>query len=186
MEKAGLKLSPRGFLEVDAACRTAVPNIYAVGDVIGPPALASSAMEQGRRAVRSALGIPVDVPQELIPMAIYTIPEMSSVGLSEVQALERFGRHGGAIVGRASFGELARGQIAANENGLLKLVADGQGRRLLGVQIIGEGASELIHVGQMALLGGMDVDAFVENIFNFPTLAEGYRVAALDIAKRRP
>jgi NAD(P) transhydrogenase len=164
-------------------CRTVVPHIYAVGDIIGPPALASCAMEQGRRAIRHALGLEVGHPPELIPMGLFTIPEMASVGLNEVEARQRYS---GVLVGRARFDELARGQIAGITDGLLKLVADPQGRRLLGVQIIGEGATELIHVGQMGLLAHCDVDTFVDHIFNFPTLAEGYRVAALHIAKQRP
>ena len=112
-------------------------------------------------------------------MGIYTIPEMSSVGLSEAQAIER---HGGAWIGRASFAEIARGHIMNNPNGFLKMVAHPDGETLLGIQIIGEGATEMIHLGQMALLAGCAVETFVENIFNFPTLAEAYRVAALDIA----
>jgi NAD(P) transhydrogenase len=179
----GLTCAPSGLLEVDEHCRTAMPHIYAVGDIIGPPALASCAMEQGRRAIRHALGLEVGHPPELIPMGLYTIPEMASVGLNEVEARQRYG---GVLVGRARFDELARGQIAGITDGLLKLVADPQGRRLLGVQIIGEGATELIHVGQMGLLAHCDVDTFVDHIFNFPTLAEGYRVAALHIAKQRP
>jgi NAD(P) transhydrogenase len=179
----GLTLNERGFITVDAYCRTAVPHIYAIGDVIGPPSLASYSMEQGRRAMRHALGLEVGRPADMIPVGIYTIPEMASVGLTEPEARRRYG---GAITGRASFEELARGQIAGITDGLLKLVADAQGRRLLGVQIVGEGATELIHVGEMGLLAGCDVDAFIDHIFNFPTLAEGYRVAALDIAKRRP
>jgi NAD(P) transhydrogenase len=180
---AGLTCAPSGLLEVDAHCRTAVPHIYAVGDIIGPPALASCAMEQGRRAIRHALGLAVGHPPELIPMGLYTIPEMASVGLNEAEARQRYG---GVLVGRAQFDELARGQIAGITDGLLKLVADAQGQRLLGVQIIGEGATELIHVGQMGLLAHCDIDTFVDHIFNFPTLAEGYRVAALHIAKQRP
>jgi len=180
---AGLACPSSGLLEVDEHCRTAVPHIYAVGDIIGPPALASCAMEQGRRAMCHALGQEVGHPPELIPMGIYTIPEMASVGLNEAEARQRYG---GVLVGRARFDELARGQIAGITDGLLKLVADAQGRRLLGVQIIGEGATELIHVGQMGLLAHCDVDTFVDHIFNFPTLAEGYRVAALHIAKQRP
>src|SRR5215470_10254013 len=143
---AGLTCAPSGLLEVDEHCRTAVPHIYAVGDIIGPPALASCAMEQGRRAIRHALGLEVGHPPELIPMGLYTIPEMASVGLNEVEARQRYG---GVLVGRARFDELARGQIAGITDGLLKLVADPQGQRLLGVQIIGEGATELIHDGQM-------------------------------------
>jgi NAD(P) transhydrogenase len=140
-------------------------------------------MEQGRRAARHALGLPLGSGRESIPMGIYTVPEIAAVGISEQDAVKRFG---GAIVGRARFDELARGQIAAIEYGLLKMVADPAGRKLVGVHIIGEGAAELIHVGQMALLYGGDIDAFVDNIFNFPTLAEAYRVAALDILAQRP
>lgn len=179
---AGLQLTDRGHFEVDAWCRTLVPHIYAVGDVIGPPALASSAMEQGRRAIRHAVGLSLSDASETIPMGIYTIPEMSSVGLSEQEAKERYGE---VIVGRARFDELARGQIVGATDGLLKLIADANGRQLLGVHIVGAGATELIHVGQMGLVMGCDVDTFVEHIFNFPTFAEAYRVAALDIVQQR-
>ena len=182
VETAGLKRTPRGLLEVDRHCQTAVPHLYAVGDVIGPPSLASTSMEQGMRAARHALGLEISRASEVIPLGIYAIPEMSSVGLTDEEANLK---HGSCVVGRARFEELARGQIAAIEDGLLKLVADPAGRRLLGVHIVGEGATELIHVGQMALHAGLDVDTFVDNIFNFPTLAEAYRVAALDIVKRR-
>jgi NAD(P) transhydrogenase len=183
IEAAGLTKTARGLIEVDAHCQTSVAHVYAVGDVIGPPSLASTSMEQGRRAARHALGLPVPIAAEMIPLGIYTIPEMASVGLSEKEALAA---HGAALVGRARFEELARGQIAAIEDGLLKLVADAAGRRVLGVQIVGEGATELVHVGQMALCGGLEVDTFVDNIFNFPTLAEAYRVAALDVVRQRP
>jgi NAD(P) transhydrogenase len=180
---AGITLTERGFIAVDANCQTVMPHIYAVGDVIGPPSLASCSMEQGRRAVRHALGLDIGSPPEMIPVGIYTIPEMASVGLQEHEARQRYGA---VLVGRAPFTELARGQIAGTTDGLLKLVADAQGQRLLGVQIVGEGATELIHLGEISLLAGCNIDTFVEHIFNFPTLAEAYRVAALDIAKRRP
>jgi len=180
---AGVRLTERGFIAVDEHCQTSTPHVYAVGDVIGPPSLASCAMEQGRRAMRHALGLAVGNPPEMIPIGIYTIPEIASVGLNEHEARQRYG---GIVVGRAPFAELARGQIGGITDGLLKLVADAQGQRLLGVQIIGEGATELIHVGETGLLAGCNVDAFIDHIFNFPTLAEAYRVAALDIAKRRP
>jgi NAD(P) transhydrogenase len=180
---AGLRCAPSGLLEVDEHCRTVVPHIYAVGDITGPPALASCAMEQGRRAIRHALGLEVGYTAELIPVGIYTIPEMASVGLNEAEARQRYG---GVLVGRAGFDELARGQMAGMTDGLLKLVADPKGQRLLGIQIIGEGATELIHIGQMGLLAQSDIDTFVDHIFNFPTLAEGYRVAALRIARQRP
>ena len=176
----GLAASPRGLLVVNEHCRTAVPHVYAVGDVIGPPSLAATAMEQGRRAVCHALGLPVPPSSELIPVGVYSIPELASVGLSAAQARERFG---GAVVGRARFDELARGQIAAIEHGLLKLICEPSGR-VVGVQIVGEGATELVHLGQVAILAGWEANAFVENIFNFPTLAEGYRVAGLDATRQ--
>ena len=184
LEVAGLRANARGLLDVDEHCRTAVPHIYAIGDVIGPPSLAATAMEQGRRAACHALGLAPGSPPEMIPIGIYTIPEMASVGLSEEEAAKR--HPGGPIlVGRGRFEEVARGQISGVNDGLLKIIADPTGDRLLGVQIVGEGATELIHVGQMALLAGNRVESFVENIFNFPTLAEAYRVAALDILERR-
>jgi NAD(P) transhydrogenase len=179
---AGVAVDERGLIPVDENCRTKVAHIYAVGDVIGPPSLASSSMEQGRRAMCNALGLAPGQGADQIPAGIYTIPEMSTIGLTEAEATKKYG---GALVGRAKFDELARGQISAIEDGLLKLVADPGGQRVLGVQIVGEGACELIHVGQMALLADAEVDTFVENIFNFPTLAEAYRVAALDISKQR-
>ena len=182
IQAAGLMPTSRGLISVNEQCQTTVPHIYAVGDVIGPPSLASCSMEQGRRAVCHALGLNPGGDPEHIPMGIYTIPEMSSVGLSEQEAQEK---NGGAMVGRANFQEIARGQISGMTNGLLKMVADAKGEKLLGVHIVGEGATELIHIGQMGLLHHIDIDHFVENIFNFPTLAEAYRVAALDIAKQR-
>lgn len=182
LEAAGLAPTEKGVLAVDAHGRTAVPHIYAVGDMIGPPALASCAMEQGRRAVCHALGIDPGGSADRIPLGIYTIPEMASIGLTEEEAVAR---HGAAKVGRSRFDEVARGQIGGIRDGLLKLVADAGGERLLGVQIVGEGATELIHVGQMALLAQCKVEAFVENTFNFPTLAEAYRVAALDLIGQR-
>lgn len=182
IENAGLAANARGLLDVDAFGQTSVPGVYAVGDVVGPPALASSAMEQGRTAVRHALSLPAPAHGDLLPMAVYTIPEMAGVGLTEEQAKAA---HGGAIVGRAAFDEIARGHIAAATGGLLKLVLDPTGRTLLGVHVVGEGASELVHIGQMALLGHLPPDAFVENVFNFPTMAEAYRVAALDAISKR-
>ncbi len=182
LDNAGLALTDRGIIPVNQHCQTEVDHIYAVGDVIGPPALASSSMEQGRRASCHALGIPLANTSDMIPMGIYTIPEMSTIGITEQQAIEKFG---GALVGKALFGEVARGHISRNENGLLKMVADPNGDKLLGVQIVGEGATELIHIAQMALLSNQSTDVFIENIFNFPTLAEAYRVAALQIAEQR-
>jgi NAD(P) transhydrogenase len=181
LEAAGLSVNSRGLIPVDEHYRTAVPHIYAAGDVIGPPSLASSSMEQGRRAARHALGLEVGQGGALSPAGIYAIPEISSIGNSEEEARAK----GDVIVGRANFAELARGQIGAIEDGLLKLITDGSGSTLLGVQVIGEGASELVHIGQMAMLSNLSPDTFIDCTFNFPTLAEAYRVAALDVAGQR-
>ncbi len=182
IDKAGLAINPRGTIDVDENCATCVPGIYAVGDVIGPPALAATSMEQGRRAVRHALGLPPLNVSSTTPVGIYTIPEMSSVGMTEAEVAARTG---GVLVGRAKFAELARGHINGDEGGLLKLVCDGSGRKLLGAQIIGDGATELIHVAQMAIAMGQDIDVFIDNVFNFPTFAEAYLVAALDVLEKR-
>jgi NAD(P) transhydrogenase len=182
IENAGLQLSDRGIIPVDKHCRTSVDNIYAAGDVIGPPSLASASMEQGRRASCAALKIDMGEMTDTIPAGIYAIPELSTVGMSEKDAIKEYGD---PIVGVANFEEIARGQISGIQDGMLRLIADPAGKKLLGVQIVGEGATELIHIGQMALLSNMDIDAFVENIFNFPTLAETYRVAALHIVGQR-
>jgi NAD(P) transhydrogenase len=182
LEAVGLSVTSRGLLEVDEFCRTRVPSIYAVGDVIGAPALASSAMEQGRRAVRHAFGLEVGSAAATIPTGIYTVPSISTVGLSEAEAVER---HGGAICGEAQFDEVARAQIAGCVDGYLKLICCPEGRKILGVQVFGEGATELVHVGQFAIAAGFEVEALLENVFNFPTLHEAYRLAALDVVRRR-
>ena len=186
LEKVGVNLTARGLVAVDEHCRTNIHHVYAVGDVGGPPALASSAMEQGRRAVRHALGETIVLGSKAsasdLPFCAYTIPEIASIGLSESEAIAKYGS---AIVGRAPYAELARAHIAAMDAGMIKVIADPSGQRILGVQIVGENASELVHVGQMAILAGFEVDVLVEATFNFPTLAEGYRVAALDVVKQR-
>ncbi len=182
IENAGLELNARGLIDVDDNLRTRVPNIFAAGDVVGPPSLASASMEQGRRASCNALDIQVGEMHSLIPSGIYSIPELSSVGLSEKQAREKYGE---VIVGAASFEEIARGQISGIQDGMLKIVCDAAGMKVLGVMIVAEGATELIHIGQMALIAQADVDIFVESIFNFPTLAEAYRVAALHVIGQR-
>ncbi len=182
VENTGIRTTPRQLIEVDEHYRTSVAHIYAVGDIIGPPALASTSMEQGRQAVRHALGKPSAHLGRTIPVGIYTIPEMASVGLGEEAARKDYGP---VVVGRARFEEIARGQISGIQDGLLKLVAAADTGQILGTHIVGEGAAELIHIGQMAILKAMRVDEFVENIFNFPTLAEAYRVAALDIQEQQ-
>jgi NAD(P) transhydrogenase len=179
---AGVKVTPRGLIEVDKNLRTSAPNIYAAGDVIGPPALASTSMEQGRRAACHALGLDLGQQGELAPTGIYTIPELGSVGLSEQQVLERFGD---ALVGRAKFEEVARGQISAAENGLLKLVVHAETGVVLGAHAAGENATELVHIGQMAIIAGLTFETFIDTVFNFPTFAEAYRVAAFDLLKQQ-
>ena len=153
-------------------------TMIAVAAALLVPSLASASMEQGRRAMRKALDLPMPEHVDLIPTGIYTLPEIASVGQSEHDA-----RQAGVdvVTGRANFAELARGQISGSQDGLLKLVADAATRRVLGCQIIGEGATELVHLAQMAMMTGCEPDVFVEKIFNFPTLAEAYRVAALDL-----
>ncbi len=182
LANAGLEVNDRGLVEVNDKLQTAVPSIYAAGDVIGPPSLASASMEQGRRACCNAFNIENGKMAQLIPAGIYSIPELSSVGMSEKQASKERGKY---VVGRAKFEEIARGQISGIQDGMLKLICDEHGKKVLGAMIIGEGATELIHIAQMALLSDADVDIFVESIFNFPTLAEAYRVAALDVIEQR-
>ncbi|MCB1644399.1 MAG: Si-specific NAD(P)(+) transhydrogenase [Pseudomonadales bacterium] len=179
IQASGVQVTDLGLIAVDLNYQTNVPGIYAIGDVIGPPGLASSAMEQGRWAACHALGKPRAAADLDIPVGIYAIPELASVGLSEQQAISTYGR---PRVGYAEFREVARGLIAGNTEGMLKMVADPEGKLVLGVHIIGDGATELIHLGQLALVNKMQVSAFVDQIFNFPTLAEAYRVAALHIS----
>jgi len=183
LDGIGVELTARGHVRVDDNLQTTVPGIHAAGDVIGPPALASVSMEQGRRAACHALGllVPSD-PVSRLPSGVYTIPEIATVGLDEHGARRHFG---GALVGRARFEEIARGQINGCQRGLLKLIADPGGRRVVGVQIAGDGATELVHIGQLGLAAELDVDAYVDNVFNFPTMAEAYRIAALDVVKQR-
>ena len=176
---AGLAVTDRGLIPVNENGQTSQEHIYAVGDVIGPPALAATAVAQGRHAMRHALGLSLDGMAANVPVGIYTIPEMASIGMTEAQVIAAQGE---ARVGRALFAELARGQISGNCEGLIKLVTDVEGKRLLGCQIVGEGATEMIHVAQMAIYAGLGIEAFLDNVFNFPTLAEGFRVAALDIS----
>jgi NAD(P) transhydrogenase len=180
---AGIALDRRGHIQVDDELRTTAPGVYAAGDVIGPPALASVSMEQGRRAACYALGllVPSD-PVSRLPSGVYTIPEIATVGFDEHEARQHFGN---VLVGRARFEEIARGQINGCQQGLLKLVAEPGGRRVVGVQIAGDGATELVHIGQLGMAAELDVDAYVDNVFNFPTMAEAYRIAALDIVKQR-
>ena len=176
LEAVGLKADSRGRIAVNEFFQTPVPNIYAVGDVIGFPSLASVSMEQGRLASCHAFGLPAVSMPQLFPYGIYTIPEISYVGQNEEQLTAAGIPY---EVGIARYREIARGQIVGDETGLLKLLFHRQTRKLLGVHIIGEGASELIHIGQAVLAFEGKIDYFVNTVFNYPTLAECYKVAAL-------
>ena len=178
LEKVGIEQTKRGHIIVDDDYVTSIPNIYAVGDVIGPPSLAASAMEQGRRAVSHALNISIQHEFKSMPIGIYSVPEMASVGMSEEEARAEYGD---IFVGRARLNEVARAQITGATIGILKLIAGPDGKKLLGVHIVSEGAADLIHAGELALLNENDIDIFLENVLNFPTTSQAYRIAALDI-----
>jgi NAD(P) transhydrogenase len=178
LEKAGLALSKRGYVEVNEHYQTAVTSIYAAGDVIGFPALASTSMEQGRVAVCHAFDFHYkERLASMLPMGVYTIPEISAVGESEESCKEKQIDY---VVGRAHYENNARGLIAGDATGLMKLLFRRSDRRLLGVHIIGESATELIHLGMMVLESGGTLDLFINFVFNYPTLSEMYKYAAYD------
>jgi NAD(P) transhydrogenase len=176
LDAVGLRGDARGCLTVDADYRTDVPSILAVGDVIGFPALASTSMEQGRVAVCRAFGFAYKQSvAEVVPYGIYTIPEVSSVGETERTCREKGIAY---VVGRAPYRDNARAKIAGDVEGMTKLIADAKTRRVLGVHVIGERATELVHIGQTALHLSASVDLFIDMVFNFPSLAESYKYAA--------
>jgi len=183
LEQIGLTPDRRGRLTVNEHFQTAIPHIYAAGDIIGFPALASTSMQQGRHAACHAFGHPDRTDNALLPYGIYSIPEISMVGRTE-DDLAHAGIPFG--VGVARYREIARGQIIGDETGMLKLLFHRQTRELLGVHIIGEGATELIHVGQAVMAYRGKIDYFIDTVFNYPTLAECYKVAALDGINRLP
>lgn len=177
LERIGLRTDKQGQLQVNAHYQTALPHVYAVGDVIGFPALAATAMEQGRLAACHAFQVPQPPEPKLIPSGIYSIPEVSMVGKTEEELTAAGIPY---EVGRAFYREVARGHISGDLQGFLKLVFHRKTRTLLGVHILGPGATELIHIGQSVLTYGGSVEYFVHNVFNYPTMAECYRIAALD------
>ena len=181
LEAAGLKCDDRQRLHVSADYQTDAEHIYAVGDVIGFPALASTAMEQGRLAACHAFGVPTKSIPELFPFGVYAVPEISMVGKTEQQLTEEGIPY---ECGVAQYKEIARGQLLGDDIGLLKLLIHQEDRRILGVHAIGTGATELIHIGQAVMAFGGTVDFFINNVFNFPTLAEAYKVAALNSANK--
>ncbi len=182
LEAIGLEADSRGRLKVNPETfQTSVPNIYAAGDVVGFPSLASTSMEQGRIAARVAIGAVAKEPQKYFPYGIYAVPEISTCGLTEEEMKERGIPY---ECGIARFRETSRGHIMGLDTGLLKLIFSLKTRRLLGVHIVGEGATELVHIGQAVLNLKGTVEYFVENTFNYPTLAEAYKIAGLDAWNR--
>lgn len=177
LDRAGLKADDQGWVRINDYQQTAQAHIYIVGDLAGRPSLASTAMEQGRLAVNHAFQGEVQRSTGPLPMAIYTIPELSYVGETE---RELQARNTDYVKGYAPYVDTARGQIIGNEHGLLKLLVDRSSREILGVHIIGESASELVHVGQMAMTCNASVDTLAATVFNYPTLAQCYKTAALE------
>jgi NAD(P) transhydrogenase len=179
LEKIGVKLGKRGRIEVDRDFRTTVPNIFAAGDVIGGPSLASTSLEQGRLAMCAALmeKCPIVSIPNLLPYGIYTIPEISMIGETEESLTEQGIPY---EIGQTFFKEVARGQIIGDSYGMLKLLFHRETRKLLGVHIIGERATEIIHIGQAVMNFGGNIDYFVDTVFNYPTLSDAYKVAAFN------
>jgi NAD(P) transhydrogenase len=181
LDAAGLAADARGRIAVDEHFRTSVPHIYAVGDVIGFPALAATSMEQGRLAAYHACGEPANSLIALQPIGIYTIPEISYCGQTEDQLTASSVPY---EVGISRYRELARGQIVGDSYGMLKLLVATDTRRLLGVHVFGTNATELVHLGQAIMTAGGTVDQLVDTVFNYPTLSEAYKVAALDAVNK--
>jgi NAD(P) transhydrogenase len=177
LDAAGLQADARGRLEVNASYQTAVEHIYAAGDVIGFPSLASTSMEQGRLAACHAIGSACESFSQLSPIGIYTIPEISMVGETE-ESLTR--ARVPYELGIARYAEIARGQLIGDEHGMVKLLFQRHSRKVLGVHVIGERAAEIIHIGQAVMAYGGTIDYFINTVFNYPTLAEAYKIAAFD------
>jgi NAD(P) transhydrogenase len=176
LELAGVKIDSRGYLPVDAHFRTNVPHVLAAGDIIGFPALASVSMEQGRVAVCNAFGFTYKQQiAPVMPYGIYTIPEVSSFGETEESCKEKGIDY---AIGRALFRDNPRGKITGDLQGCTKLIVDATSRKVIGVHVIGERASELVHIGQVAITLGGTIDLFIDMVFNYPTLADSYKYAA--------
>ena len=181
LDRVGVTLDKRGYVMVDGHYRTSIPNIYAAGDVIGFPALASTSMEQARVGVCHAFGFQYKKQvSHLLPYGVYTIPEVSCVGFSEEEARAKNLDY---VVGRALYRDNARGKIVGDKDGVIKLVFDKSNRKLVGCHCLGDRASELVHIGQMAITTGGSIDTLIEMVFNYPTLAEVYKYAAYDALK---
>ncbi|HEX6578887.1 MAG TPA: Si-specific NAD(P)(+) transhydrogenase [Jiangellaceae bacterium] len=178
---AGLAADERGRIAVDQSYRTPVQHVFAVGDVIGFPALAATSMDQGRLAALHAFGVPANELQHIQPIGIYTIPEISFCGRTEVELTDDAVPY---EVGVSRYRELARGQIVGDSYGMLKLLVSPTTRHLLGVHVFGTGATDLVHIGQAVMGCGGTVDYLVDTVFNYPTLSEAYKVAALDATNK--
>ena len=178
LEQVGVKLGERGLILVDENYKTNIPNVYAVGDVIGFPALASTSMEQARAAVVVAFDLKYkEKLAPFLPLAVYAIPEISAVGLTEDDCQAKDIPY---LVGRAYYEDNARGQIIGDMSGMIKLVFSPNDKKLLGAHIIGEQASELIHIASHVMLAGGLIDAFIDAVYNYPTLSDSYQYAAYD------
>jgi NAD(P) transhydrogenase len=181
LANAGLESDNRGRIVVDSNFATKVDHIYAVGDVIGFPALAATSMDQGRLAAYHAFGEPAKGMTDLQPIGIYSIPEVSYVGATEVDLTQDSIPY---EVGVSRYRELARGQIAGDSYGMLKLLVSTEDLKLLGVHIFGTSATELVHIGQAVMGCGGTVEYLVDAVFNYPTFSEAYKVAALDVMNK--
>jgi NAD(P) transhydrogenase len=181
LERAGLEADEQGRIAVDQSFRTAAAHIFAVGDVIGFPSLAATSMEQGRLAARYAFDEPTNGMTTLLPFGIYTVPEISFVGKTEQELTDAGVPY---EIGISRYRELARGQIIGDSYGMLKLLVSADDRRLLGVHALGANATEVIHIGQAVMAFEGTIDYLVDTVFNYPTLAEGYKVAALDASNK--
>ncbi len=181
IEKAGIRLSNYRYIEVNELYQTSTRNIYAIGDVIGWPSLAATSIVQGRIAALNALKSRVESFPKIFPFGIYTIPEISYVGITEEEAIEKDYK---IVVGRCMYHELPRGQISGECEGMLKMIVHMDTREILGVHIIGGGATEIIHIAQMALFYNAKIDIFIDNIFNYPTYSEALKIAALSASNQ--
>jgi NAD(P) transhydrogenase len=178
LEETGMALGERGLILVNEKFQTSVPNIYAAGDVIGFPALSSVSMEQARVAMVHAFGLAYkESICPVLPLAIYTIPEISLAGWTADACREKNIPH---VVGRSYFDKSPRGQIIGDTSGMLKLVFSPSDRKLLGVHLIGEMSSELVHIGSQVIASGGSIDVFIDSVYNYPTLSDSYKYAAYD------
>jgi NAD(P) transhydrogenase len=182
LDKLNLKISSRGHVVVDERYQTNIAGVYAAGDAIGPPALACAAADQGRRAALASLDLAPPPASSMVPSGVYTIPEIACVGMTLAEAAAK---NIEVVTGRADFKEVARAHIAGEPSGFLSLICERQSGKVLGCHVLGEGATDLVHLGQAAIASGLTQDFFIEQIFNFPTMTEAYRVAAFDVLKQR-